>query len=43
MLYLISGASRAGKTLIAKRISEQVGIPYLSLDWLIMGFTNGIQ
>ena len=42
MLYLISGASRAGKTLIAKRISKQKEISYLSLDWLIMGFTNGI-
>ena len=42
MLYLISGASRAGKTLIARRISEQQSISYLSLDWLIMGFTNGI-
>jgi hypothetical protein len=42
MLYLISGASRSGKTLIARRISEQQSISYLSLDWLIMGFTNGI-
>ncbi len=42
MLYLISGASRAGKTIIAKKISAQKGISYLSLDWLIMGFTNGI-
>ncbi len=42
MLYLISGASRAGKTIIAKKISTQKGISYFSLDWLIMGFTNGI-
>ena len=42
MLYLISGASRSGKTMIAEKISKQKGIPYLSLDWLIMGFTNGI-
>lgn len=43
MLYLISGASRAGKTMIAKEISAQKGISYFSLDWLIMGFTNGIK
>ncbi len=42
MLYIVSGASRAGKTIIAKRISKQRGISYFSIDWLIMGFTNGI-
>jgi len=43
MLYIISGASRSGKTMIAKKISEKKGISYFSLDWLIMGFTNGIK
>ena len=42
MLYLISGASRSGKTIVAKKVSTQLGIPYLSLDWIMMGFTNGI-
>lgn len=42
MLYIISGASRAGKTIIAKKIATQKGISYFSLDWLIMGFTNGL-
>ncbi len=42
MLYLISGASRSGKTIIAKKIFEQRRIPYMSLDWLVMGFTNGL-
>ncbi len=42
MLYIISGASRSGKTLIAKQVATQKGIPYLSLDWIMMGFTNGI-
>jgi hypothetical protein len=42
MLYLISGASRAGKTIVAERLSLQKGLSYFSLDWLIMGFTNGI-
>ena len=42
MLYVISGASRSGKTIIAKKIAEQKGIPYLSIDWIVMGFTNGI-
>ncbi len=42
MLYIISGASRSGKTILAKRVSALRGIPYLSLDWIMMGFTNGI-
>jgi len=42
MLYLISGASRAGKTILAEKLSTKKGISYFSLDWLIMGFTNGI-
>ncbi|WP_142785548.1 hypothetical protein [Changchengzhania lutea] len=42
MLYVISGASRSGKTIIAKKLSIQKGIPYVSLDWIMMGFTNGI-
>ena len=42
MLYLISGTSRSGKTMIAKEILKRTGIPYLSLDWIVMGFTNGM-
>lgn len=42
MLYLVSGASRSGKTLIAKRVLAEQGIPYLSLDWLMMGFNDGL-
>jgi len=42
MLYLISGASRSGKTIMAKKILKEKGISYLSLDWLVMGFTNGM-
>ena len=42
MLYLVSGTSRSGKTLIAKKIFADKQIPYLSLDWLMMGFNDGI-
>ena len=42
MLYLVSGTSRSGKTLIAKKILTDKRIPYLSLDWLMMGFNDGI-
>lgn len=42
MLYIISGASRSGKTIMAKKILAEKGISYLSLDWLVMGFTNGM-
>lgn len=42
MLYLIGGSSRSGKTLLAKNILKERQIPYLSLDWLMMGFNDGI-
>jgi hypothetical protein len=42
MLYLISGTSRSGKTLIARKLLADKQIPYLSLDWLMMGFNDGI-
>src|SRR5210317_475296 len=42
MLYVVSGTSRSGKTLIAKNLLVDKQIPYLSLDWLMMGFNDGI-
>jgi len=42
MLFLVSGTSRSGKTLIAKKVLADKQIPYLSLDWLMMGFNDGI-
>jgi hypothetical protein len=42
MLFLVSGASRSGKTLIARKLLADKQIPYLSLDWLMMGFNDGI-
>jgi hypothetical protein len=42
MLYLVSGTSRSGKTLIARKILADKQVPYLSLDWLMMGFNDGI-
>ena len=42
MLFLVSGSSRSGKTLIAKKILADERIPYLSLDWLMMGFNDGM-
>ncbi len=42
MLFLVSGTSKSGKTFIAKKILTENQIPYLSLDWLMMGFNDGI-
>lgn len=42
MLYIVSGASRAGKSLIAKKILQERQIPYMTLDWIMMGFTVGL-
>ena len=37
MVILITGASHTGKTLLAQRILERYGYPYLSIDHLKMG------
>jgi len=42
MLFIISGASRSGKSLIAKKLFKECSIPYLPVDNLVMGFTTGL-
>jgi len=42
MLYLIGGTSRSGKSIISRKLLTEMGIPYLPLDSIVMGFTNGI-
>lgn len=37
MVILIAGASHTGKTLLAQRLPEKYGYPYLSIDHLKMG------
>ena len=37
MIVLITGASHTGKTLLAQRLLEERGYPYLSIDHLKMG------
>lgn len=37
MVILIAGASHTGKTLLAQRLLEKYGYPYLSIDHLKMG------
>ena len=37
MIYLISGASHTGKTVLAQHLLERLHVPYLSLDHLKMG------
>ena len=37
MIVLITGASHVGKTLLAQRMLEKCGYPYLSIDHLKMG------
>jgi hypothetical protein len=41
MLYLVGGASRAGKSLLANKLLAQAHVPYFSLDILMMGFARG--
>jgi hypothetical protein len=42
MLYLLGGVARSGKTRIARQFLARTGIPYFSLDYLMMGFANGL-
>ena len=37
MILLITGASHTGKTILAQRLLEKYGFPYLSIDHLKMG------
>lgn len=41
MLYLLGGASRSGKTLLARRAVAERLIPYFPLDALFGGLVNG--
>lgn len=42
MLYLISGTSRSGKSIVSRRLLKEKGIPYMPLDSIVMGFTQGV-
>ena len=41
MIILITGTSHTGKTLLAQRMLERHGYPYLSMDHLKMGLIRG--
>lgn len=43
MVILITGASHAGKTMLAQRLLERYGFPYLSIDHLKMGLIRSGQ
>lgn len=34
MIYLIGGSSRSGKTILSKKLSQELGIPWISVDSL---------
>ena len=38
MVILLGGSSHVGKTLVAQKLMERLGFPYMSLDHLKMGF-----
>ncbi|NLE44324.1 MAG: adenylate kinase [Chloroflexi bacterium] len=42
MLYLVGGAARSGKSTIARQFMLETGTPYFCLDYLMMGFANGL-
>ena len=43
MIIFITGASHTGKTLLAQRMLEKYGVPYLSIDHLKMGLIRSGQ
>ncbi len=43
MVILITGASHTGKTVLAQRLLERCGYPYLSMDHLKMGLIRSGQ
>ena len=43
MIFLIAGSSHTGKTLMAQRLLEKYGYPYLSIDHLKMGLIRSGQ
>ena len=43
MVILISGASHAGKTVLAQKLLERLHYPYLSIDHLKMGLIRSAQ
>ena len=43
MVFLITGASHTGKTLLAQRLLERIHVPYLSVDHLKMGLIRSGQ
>lgn len=43
MIILITGAPRAGKTLLAQRLLEKFLFPYLSIDHLKMGLIRSLN
>lgn len=43
MIVLISGATHAGKTLLAQRLMERYKMPYYSIDHLKMGLIRSGQ
>ncbi|MEA2701731.1 MAG: hypothetical protein QOE22_440 [Candidatus Parcubacteria bacterium] len=41
MIHILGGASRSGKTLLARRAVSEKGVPYFPLDALFGGLANG--
>ena len=42
LLYLLGGASRSGKSILARRLLDELRVPHLALDLLMMGFARGL-
>ena len=42
MLYIVGGVARSGKSIVARRMLATAGVPYFSLDFLMIGLAFGL-
>jgi hypothetical protein len=43
MIYIVSGASRSGKSIVTKRLLEEHNLPFLPVDSVMIGFMHGVK
>jgi len=42
VLYVVGGVARSGKSIVARQLLAKAGVPYFSLDFLLMGMALGL-
>ena len=42
MLYIVGGVARSGKSIVSRQMLAKAGVPYFSLDFLMVGLAFGL-